>query len=64
MMPASVDAHGIAISELLEEIGRFPPRLHAEDVAPLFVKVLCCCDLALLVGSVVTTMYCRNKRQY
>lgn len=50
-MPASVDAHGIAISELLEEIGKFPPRLRAEDAAPLFVKVLRCCDLALLVGS-------------
>jgi hypothetical protein len=39
MMPVSVDAHGIALTELVEEIGNYPPKPGAEDLAPRFVKV-------------------------
>lgn len=41
MMPVSVDAHGIALSELVEEIGNYPPKL-GEHFTPRFVKVCIC----------------------
>lgn len=42
MMPASVDAHGVALSELIEEIGKYPAKSDVENVAPVPVKVSSC----------------------